>query len=177
MFVTLALCALPASLHVDLPVRVTAQAPASNVETFVVPWVGARLGLLQGDDDAGVFKGFDGQLLVGLDQQGTHEVGVLRVSTLIEGRGLVGLRWRGGLVGVGGYGYASIGAGGGFALFNAFDDERLRPFGSWTLSGGGGVEFSFGSGFTRVEIGVGQRDLRLELSGTFGVGFVFSPAQ
>ena len=68
-------------------------------------------------------------------------------------------------------------AGGGFALFNAFDDERLRPFGSWTLSGGGGVEFSFGSGFTRVEIGVGQRDLRLELSGTFGVGFVFSPAQ
>ena len=171
MLVSLALCVV-ASLRFDVPVVVTAQAPASNVETFIVPWLGARLALIDNDDD-GLFTGFDGQLLLGLDSQGTDEVAVLRLPLLLEGRGLIGGRWRGGMVGVGGYGFGGVGAGVGLASFKAFDDQRIRGFGLWTVRGGGGVELGFGSAFTRIEVGLGLRDLRPEVSGTFAVGSLF----
>ena len=74
MLVSLALVAV-AALRFDVPVVVTAQAPASNVETIIVPWIGARVGGFDHEGE-GPFKGLDGQLLVGLDTQGTNEVTV-----------------------------------------------------------------------------------------------------
>ncbi|MDP2344728.1 MAG: hypothetical protein Q8O67_27510 [Deltaproteobacteria bacterium] len=172
MLVSVAACALVAALRFDVALVTTAQAPPSNVETFIVPWLGARVGALDNDDE-GLFKGVDGQVLLGIDSQGTNEVSVLRVPVLFEGRGLIGGRWRGGLVGIGGYGFGGVGGGVGIASFKAFDDNRVRGFGLWSVRGGGGVDLGFGSVFTRIELGVGVRDLRPEVSGTFAVGSLF----
>jgi hypothetical protein len=49
----------------------------------------------------------------------------------------------------------------------------VRPFGLWTARGGGGVELAFSSAYMRIEVGVGLRDLRPEVSGTFAVGAIF----
>ncbi len=168
MLVSLVVCML-GTIRVDLPIVVSAQAPPSNVETFIVPWTGVRVGVFD-NDNAGAFQGLDGQLLVGFDSQGTNEVAVLRVPVLLEGRGLIGGRWRGGLVGVAGYGFGGFGVGVGVSSFKAFDDERLRGFALLTLRSGGGVEFAFGPAFTRIEVGAGLRNSRFEVAGTFAVG-------
>ncbi len=178
---SVALCALT-SLRIDAPLTLTAQAPASSQETLLVPWAGVRVGGVDNDDD-GAFVGGDGQLSIALDGQGTNEVSVLRIPVLLEGRGLIGRRWRPGspaqgplgpgLAGFGGYGYGGAGIGGGVASFQVFDDARLRGFGTWTVRGGGGVELAFGPATTRIELGLGLRDLRFELHGSFAVGAVF----
>lgn len=174
--------ALAAGLHLDAPIVLTAQSPASSQETSLVPWFGVRAGYAFDDDDGaahdgvhdgahdGVFSAVEGALLFGLDGQGTNEVAVTRLPVLVEARGVYGSRVGFGLVSLGGYGYVGGGVGGGPAYFQAFDDARLRAFGLWVVRGGGGVELSFLQAFTRVEVGAGVRDLRPELSGCFAVG-------
>lgn len=161
-----------AAVRVDAPIVLTAQAPASAQETSLVPWFGPRVGYVDNVGD-GSFVGGDGALFLGLDTQGTAEIGVTRLPVLLEGRGLYGARLTQSLFSVGGYGYAGGGVGGGLALFNAFDDSRASAFGLWVVRGGGGVELGYGSFVTRVEAGLGLRDLRFELSGSFAVAAIF----
>ena len=168
---------LAAGLHLDAPIVLTAQSPASSQETSLVPWCGVRAGYVFADADAdhngdvvGLFSAIEAALLFGLDAQGTNEVAVTRLPILVEARGVYGNRWGAGLVSLAGYGFVGGGVGGGPAYFQAFDDSRLRAFGLWVVRGGGGVELAFLRAFTRVEVGVGVRDLRPELSGSLAVG-------
>ena len=159
--------AVAAGLRLDVPVTLTAQAPASAQETSLVPWVGPRLGYFVDDLS---YAGVEGQLLVGLDTQGTNEVAVTRFPVVVEARGVYGAVANFGLVDVAGYGYGGVGVGGGAAVFSAFDESRVRGFGLWVVRGGAGVELAFLRATTRIEVGAGVRDLRLELSGSFSVG-------
>lgn len=180
MLVAAVLC-LAASLRVDAPLVVTAQSPASAQETSLLPWFGPRVGFVSafdgeeagGKDAGGAFFGGEGLLLFGMDSQGTNEVSVLKLPVLLEGRGLFGARYVGGLFGVGGYGFVGVGVGGGVSFLRAFDDGRTRGFATWGARTGAGLELGFGPAVTRVELGVGARDQRFELSGSFGVGAAF----
>lgn len=161
-----------ASFFVELPLALSAHGTASKVETVLAPWVGVRAGLLS-PSAAGWFTGGDLALLVGSEGGGTSEVNVSRVPLLIEGRGLVGGRFRGGFVGLGGYGYGSLGIGGGATAITAFDDGRLRSFGTLATRIGLGTELSFGPIMLRLELGTGMRDLRFELHGATSLGLRF----
>lgn len=174
MFVALAWC-LAATLRVDAPLVLTAQSPASAQETSLLPWFGPRVGYVDefSDDVGGTFFGGEGLLLFGVDSQGTNEVSVLKLPVLFEGRGLLGARYASGLFGVGGYGFVGVALGGGVSFLRAFDDGRTRGFATWGARSGGGLELTFGPAVTRVELGLGARDQRFELSGSFGVGAAF----
>jgi hypothetical protein len=156
---------------VDLPLVLTAQPPPSNVDTVQVPWLALRAGVLS-HAEAGGFVGADAVASVGYERQGTPQVGGARLPLLLEARGRAGGRWRGGLVGVGGYGVAGVGVGAGLALFDAYDRTVVRGFGVGALRAGGGLELSYLRLVTRVELLGGVRDLRPELVGTFGVGLL-----
>ena len=161
-----------ASFFVELPLALSAHGTASKVETVLAPWVGIRGGLLS-TSAAGWFTGGDLALLVGSEGGGTSEVNVSRVPVLLEGRGLVGGRFRGGFVGLGGYGYGALGIGGGATTITAFADGRLRPFGTLATRVGLGTELSFGPVMLRLELGTGMRDLRFELHGATSLGLRF----
>jgi hypothetical protein len=161
-----------ASFFVELPLALSAHGTASKVETVLAPWVGVRGGVLS-TSAAGWFTGGDLALLVGTESGGTSEVNVSRVPLLLEGRGLVGGRFRGGFVGLGGYGYGALGLGGGATAITAFDDGRVRPFGTLATRIGLGTELSFGLVMLRLELGTGMRDLRFELHGATSLGLRF----
>jgi hypothetical protein len=167
-----AVVALAGAIRVDAPLTLTATSPTSAQETSLLPFVGVRAGVVD-NAAAGLFFGADGGLHIGYESQGTTQVGTLRLPILVEGRGLVGSRYVGGLVGVGGYGFAGVGGGGGVATFQAFDASTSRAFGLVTLRAGGGGEIAFGPVLTRIEVGLGVQNLRFEVSGSFGVGGTF----
>ena len=96
-----------------------------------------------------------------------------RTPIAVEGRGIVGGRFRGGLFGVGGYGYGGVLVGGGVVVFTAFDDVRTRPFATTAGRVGGGMELTFSSAALRIELGGGLRDLRPELHGQVALGARF----
>ena len=164
----------PLSWHVtvDAPLILTAQPPPSNVDTVQVPWLALRGGVVD-NVDGGVFVGGEGVLALGWERQGTSQVGGARLPLLVEGRARAGGRWRGGLVGVAGYGVAGLGLGAGVALFDAFGASVARGFLVSSARVGGGLELSFLQLVTRVELLGGVRDLRPEVMGTFGVGLHF----
>lgn len=157
---------------VEAPLALSAQGTASRVETVLTPWVGLRAGWLS-TDEGGAYVGADGAVLAGLEGGGTAQVALSKLPLLLEGRGLVGLRHRIGLFGVGGYGYGGIGVGGGPLLVSAFDDSRARVFGTWTTRLGAGTELSFGAARLRIELGTGLRDNRFELHGAVAAGAAF----
>jgi hypothetical protein len=153
---------------VEVPVHMAAAGTASKVETTLLTSTGVRVGVVDGA--AGGFLGGDVSALVGIEGGGTSEVSVSRVPVQLEGRGLVGSRFRGGLLSVGGYGYAGVGLGVGAVMLTAFDNSAIRPFGQWTARGGGGLEMTLGPASLRVETGLGVRDARLELHGALSLG-------
>ena len=162
----------PVVFFVELPLALSAQGTTSKVETVLSSWLGVRGGMLS-SAKGGLFTGFDVGLLLGGESGGTGAVNVTRTPIVVEGRGLVGGRFRGGFVGVGGYGYGGVGLGGGVTSITAFDDNRLRPFATAALRVGGGTEVSFGPAMLRIEMGTGARDLRLELHGAVSLGARF----
>jgi hypothetical protein len=162
----------PVVFFVELPLALSAHGTTSKVETVLSSWLGVRGGMLS-SSKGGLFTGFDVGLLLGGESGGTGAVNVTRTPILVEGRGLVGGRFRGGFVGVGGYGYGGVGLGGGVTSITAFDDNRLRPFATAALRVGGGTEVSFGPAMLRIEMGTGARDLRLELHGAVSLGARF----
>lgn len=157
---------------VDVPLALSAQGTASRVETVLTPWAGLRAGWLN-HDDSGVFVGADAAVLAGFEGGGTAQVALTKVPLLLEGRGLVGLRQRIGLFGVGGYGYGGLGGGGGPLVVSAFDDSRARAFATWTARLGAGGELSFGAARLRIELGAGIRDARFDLHGAVAAGAAF----
>lgn len=162
----------PVVFFVELPLALSAHGTTSRVETVLTSWLGVRGGMLS-SAQSGLFTGFDVGLLLGGESGGTSAVNVTRTPILVEGRGLVGGRFRGGFVGVGGYGYGGVGLGGGVTSITAFDDSRVRPFATAALRVGGGTEVSFGPAMLRIEMGTGLRDLRLELHGAVSLGARF----
>jgi hypothetical protein len=159
-------------VFVEAPLALSAQGTASRVETVLTPWAGLRAGWLS-HDDAGVFFGGDGAILAGLEGGGTVQVALSKLPVLLEGRGLVGLRHRVGLFAVGGYGYGSVGVGGGPLVVSAFDDTRARIFGTWSTRLGAGGELAFGAARLRIELGTGVRDARFDLHGAVAAGAAF----
>ncbi len=157
---------------VEAPLALSAQGTASRVETVLTPWAGLRAGWLS-HDDGGVFVGADGAVFAGFEGGGTAQVSLSKLPLLVEARGLVGLRHRVGLFGVGGYGYGGVGGGGGPLLVSAFDDSRARFFGTWTTRLGAGTELSFGVARLRIELGTGLRDARFDLHGAVAAGAAF----
>ena len=163
--------------RVELPLALSATAPASNVETTVVPWLGVRVGRLMANEGAGLvegsptFTGFDGALYAASTREGTPEVGAARTLAFAEGRALwaplaVQSTWSA-LVP---YGFAGASAGGGWVEVKAFDESRVRPLFTWGARAGAGAELRIRAITTRVELGAGLRDLRFELTSALSLG-------
>ncbi len=160
------------AITLDFPVGLAAQSTASKNDTVLSSWLGVRAGYIS-STGGGVFFGGDGALLLGGEGGGTAQVSVARSPIAVEGRGLVGGRFRGGLFGVGGYGYGGVLVGGGAVVLTAFDELRTRPFVTAAGRVGGGMELSFSSAALRIELGAGLRDLRPELHGQVALGARF----
>jgi len=158
----------PWRTFVELPVQLSAVGTTSKVETALLSAAGVRVGTV--DVSAGGFVGGDVALLVGLETNGTAEVSVTRVPAMVEGRGLAGGRFRGGIVSLAGYGYGGVTVGAGFIGTTAYDDSSARPLVLWAARAGGGVEFGLGPAQLRVEAGAGVRDARLEVHGALALG-------
>ena len=161
-----------ARASVELLTALSAQNPASNVDTSLTTWLGVRAGGVN-TDQAGFFVGGDGALLVGVNSAGTGNINYTHFPALLEGRGLAGVRMRRGIVGLGGYGYGGAGIGGGLGTVAVFDTVDTRPFFTTTIRVGGGAETSMGPVMLRIETGAGVRDLRLEIHATVAVGLRF----
>ena len=161
-----------ARASVELVSATSAQGTTSNVNTALTTWLGVRAGGVNTDQE-GTFWGGDGTVSIGLESAGTADVVYRRVPALLAGRGLLGMRLRRGIVGLGGYGYGGAGIGVGAGTVAVFEKVETRGFLTTTIRVGVGVETSFGLVMLRLETGAGVRDLRFEIHGTaaFGVRF------
>lgn len=121
--------------------------------------------------DAGSFWGLDGSIIVSNQSAGTVDVSVTQLATLLEARGLVGVRFRRGFVGVGAYGFGGLAGGARATSTRVFDDVETRTGAAWRVRAGGGAEVDVGPLLLRIETGAGVRDLAVEVFGAGGIGF------
>lgn len=163
----------PPAVVVDAPVTLVATPASSSTETVIAPWLGVRGGV-RGAAVGPLFWGAEAALhLGGTERSGTTAVAVTRAFAALEGRGRLGAAWRTTNVDLGGYGFGGALAGAGLAVLRAFDDGRARPLGTLGLRGGLGVEARVVRGTARLELGLGVRDVRPEVSTSFALGVSF----
>lgn len=162
----------------DVPLLLTASAPASGVETVLVPWFGVRGGrhldvsalVLNGlsvGADAGLFAG-------GIENEGTPDVAATRFFAALEGRGVVG--WRAFSTthsALTPYGFLGARGTGGLSAVRVFDDTRVSFLAGWGARIGGGIDLAIAHLNVRSELAAGARDGRLELSSALSLGAVF----
>jgi hypothetical protein len=159
--------------RVEGVLALNATSPASNVETTVAPWFGLRAGTLAPARDA-ASMGFDGALYAGTVSEGTPQVKTSRTLAFVEGRGLFApMRVSSTFSALVPYGFLGASLGGGVVEVRAFDEARFRPLFTWATRAGLGAELQVHSLMTRLELGVGLRDLRFELTSALSLGIAF----
>jgi hypothetical protein len=155
---------------VDAPLALHARSPSSNVDTIVEPWGGVRVGRrLDGPFavDAGLYLG-------GASEQGTGEVYARRAFGALELRGLAGMELLASTYSaLSSYAFLGAGGGAGAATVTTFETQRTNPLLTWHARGGGGLEMRIRAIVTRVELGLGIRDARLEISSALAIGLRF----
>ena len=166
--------------RVEVPLSVNATAPSSNVETTVMPWLGARVGQLvpwRGPgiiDGSPMLWGADAAIAVGHVREGTPQVSAARTLAFVEGRGLFAPgRFSSTFSAFVPYAFLGASVGGGLLEVKAFDDARLRPQLTWGARAGAGAELQVHGLTTRLELGAGLRDLRFELTSALAFGVAF----
>lgn len=160
----------------DLPVALVAQAPASGVDTRVVPWLGVRVArLLDAPPGQLVWLGGDASGVLGIGpNEGTSVVKASRFTCALEARGLAGVNaLHSATTALRPYGYLAVDAGGALVVMSAFLDQSLRLVPVWGLGGGVGLEVTTHVVSLRVELGAGVRDGGLALTSTMAAGVAF----
>lgn len=166
----------PPAWRADLPIALVAQAPASGVDTRLVPWLGVRVArLLDGPEGNRLLLGGDVSGWLGLGpNEGTSMVKASRFSGTLEARGLLGMNaLQSASAGLRPYAYLSASGGGALVTVSAFADQSLRWLPVWGLGVGAGVEVTVRMVALRVELGAGVRDGGLALTSTMAAGVAF----
>ncbi|MBI1947338.1 MAG: hypothetical protein HYS27_16710 [Deltaproteobacteria bacterium] len=162
--------------RLDLPVALVAQAPASGVDTRVVPWLGVRVArMLDAPNDQLLVFGGDAAAMLGFGpNEGTSKVRASRFGATLEGRGLAALNaFHTATVWVRPYGYGALQAGGAISTLSAYADQSLRLLPVWGLGAGAGLELTVHVVALRVELGAGVRDGAFALDSRLAVGAAF----
>ncbi len=158
----------------EVPLVLTASAPASNVGTSLVPWLSVRAGALFPLAPGGSAWGFDVALLGSWARDGTNAVAATRALLAVEGRGLVSPgRLSSTYSAFVPYGFVGLLGGGGVVDIEAFKDSRVGALGTWGARAGAGGRVEIHQVTTTLELAAGVRDLKLEVSSSFAIGVRF----
>jgi hypothetical protein len=160
--------------HLEAPLLIAASSPPSGVNTNLATWL-----VLRGGRDFDVGGGFDagGDValwLGGYEGEGTIEVSGTRIYSALETRGSFGWRaFETTHAMLRAYGFAGARLGVGLGYLSAFDDSRALPLGLWGLRTGVGLNLSVWGVTPQVELALGARDARFELTGAVALGARF----
>jgi hypothetical protein len=160
-------------LNVDVPLLLSAQQSVSQNGTAVSPAIGLRAGALVFAPTPLAWGGDLGAYVGSTGGGGTGQVGGGSTYGALEARGLVGAVTRTEQAALTGYGFLGGLVGLGTTKLEAFGDVRERSFTTWGARGGVGGEVRFLAMLLRLELGVGVRDLRFEVSSSLSAGLSF----
>lgn len=162
----------PFSFTVEAPLSLSAVTASSGVETSVSVWPGVRGGLVY-DLDGSLFVGADAALLGTVEGAGTSGVSVTRAFGALEGRAFAGASFGGRFARILPYAYTGPFVALGVGWLSVHGEGTARFLASPGWRAGAGTMLRLGALQARLDLGLGVRELRLEVTTSFSLGGAF----
>lgn len=160
------------TVSLEAPIAVSTVTGPTGVGTALSLWPGIRGTALYALDGPW-FVGGDVGLAGSFESAGTADVSITRVLGAVEGRALFGAGFGGRFVRMLPYVYAGPFVGLGAGLVSVEGAGPSRPLASPGLRLGGGSMLRLGPAQVRLDLGVGLRELRPEITSSFSLGAAF----